>query len=956
MRHIHVSILLLLILVIPALFQVVTLYALSYNTESQFSMIINDVKPYVQPSDPAYKLLLEASQTGDIHEAYRALALDSDGDGIPDIFEYVDGLNPYMTNSLGYPDREYFVGRIIVDGLPIDWEINHLSITRLKITSDNMTGEYRVKAIYAVQDDKHLYVALMFDRETVYVNLTTSPWHIMIDVGGATIHPVLTNQWGLCIETVFPKPEILSHGFTGTLQITYSPQGHNYVVRAYFNITRIGWLGPRSWDTFIEPIYLRLRVNPTDLPWYPVIAMGDTQQDWFKITYTSHTYSSLWQARTIAPDALVIAGDETGSGMKRQIMEFLRASAGIANIWPVAGNHDCSYTKYNDRPYWYMMMVNDLYVRELGKWSFILLNGFALNKVLAEKLDETLHKLSLENKYIVLVWHVPIITGSYDYPTDFSKWQMDTLRSLVAKYKPHIKLMIFGHWHLWRTGVYDGIRYIITGGAGAPWLSSPKLGLPVYHYTVLVFYNNGTFTYTPVSTDNGRITVNWTRIGNTITYMIHNTKASVYGKPVTIPVHIIRYIRGICIETYLMARPGTTRLSFKIDGDTVIVSSTSKNWYVYSWLDGLHRPVDNTVTINLSGAQSLAINRIYAENKDIVAEITPVKNIEAWTSLIINGTKYTAMMLPINNSYKYSVTEILGMNSRAYINDTVTIYAANGITTINKTSSGLDFMPPLLKIMYFTEYVKNWENITIVEYDASQSNIIVSLDSVKTIYTGTLPPGTNKILLTISLKNLNEGRHYILVKAWDKYNNTVTEKLYFIVDRTPPRILVENPYRVTSPQQYIYIHSYDGDTYTVTIYCPLTGMSQYYSGLQGDAEIKLQPIVLGLINNGTYKLVITASDLAGNTINKTITLIIGAQKPSLTTTTTTTTITTTSSQTRTTTSTSTLTTTRPENTTTTIQSTSRRKPTGNGISLLLGVLVIVATALATIYLLITRRK
>ena len=952
MRHLHTSILLMLIIIVPSLLQAITLYALTSN-DPILSAILEDIKPYVQPADPAYKLLLEASRTGDVFEAYKALTLDSDGDGIPNLFEYIDGLNPYMTNSFGYPDKEYFVGKIVVDGLDIDWEINHLSTTPLKITYDNLTGEYSVKGIYAVQDDKHLYVALMFSHKTVYINSTASPWHVMIDMGGATIYPVLTNQWGLCIETVFPKQEILSHGFTGTIQVTYMPQGHNYVVRAYFNITRIGWLGPRSWDGFVEPIYLRLRTNPSDLPWYPVIAMGDTQQDWFKITYTSHTYSSLWQARTIAPDALIIAGDETGSGMKKQVMEFLRASAGIANIWPVAGNHDWSYTKYNDRPYWYRMMVNDLYVRDLGEWSFVLLNGFALDKALAEELDETLHKVSLENKYIVLVWHVPIITGSYNYPTDFSKWQMDTLRSLVAKYKSHIKLMIFGHWHLWRTGVYDGIRYIITGGAGAPWLSSPKLGLPIYHYTVLVFYNNGTFTYTPVSTDNGRITVNWTRTGNAITYIIHNTKVNVYGKLVTIPVHIVRYIRGVCIEAYVMARPGTTKLTINIDNNKLSITSNSKNWYVYSWINGLHYPSDGRVIVKLIGPSTMSIGSIYARNKDVIAYTYPAKTTEAWIKLTINNTFYTAMMSSIDNNHKsYSVMNILGMNSKAYINDTVSVYITNGIITLSKTATGLDFMPPIIKIMYFTEYVKDWENITIVEYDASTSTLLVLLDGVKTIYNGSLSPGTNKISLTIPLKNLVEGHHYLLIKAWDKYNNTVTEKLCFIIDRTPPRILVENPYQVTSPQQYIYIHSYDNDTYTVTVSCPLTGMSQYYSGLHGDAEIKLQPIALGLVSNGTYKLVITAADLAGNTANKTITLIIGAEK------TITTTVTTHTSTTTTTTSpphTIPPTTSTPT-TSTTIQPTSTGKTTNNDIALLLGVLVAAVVSMITIYFLVERRK
>ncbi len=564
-------------------------------------------------------------------------------------------------------------------------------------------------------------------------------------------------------------------------------------------------------------------------------------------------------------------------------MEFLRASAGIANIWVVAGNHDWSYTKYNDRPYWYRMMVNDLYVRNMGNWSFVLLNGFALDKSLAERLDETLNQLSTQNKYIVLVWHVPIITGSYHYPTDFSKWQMDTLRSLVAKYRTHIKLMIFGHWHLWRTGIYDGIRYIITGGAGAPWLSSPKLGLPVYHYTVLLFCNNGTFTYEPVSTDNGVITVNWTRKGNMIIYNILNTKTNVYGKPVSIPIHITRYIHGVCIEIYLIARPGLTKLTIKINGDEAYITSTSNSWYIYSWLDGIHMPRDGIVLVNMGAKENISITGIMAEDKYIVADINPSAIDEAWVKLRINNTEYTALMTRFGNKYIYDVMSIIGINPKAYINDTVTVYVTDGYETINKTMSGLDFMPPIVRIMYFTKYVKQWENITVVELDASQIKLVITLDGTMVIYNSSLDPGRNILQLNISLIRLSEGKHYLFIKAWDIHNNTSTFKLYFIIDRTPPKILVQNPYHIRSPEQFIYIHGYDNSAYTMTVVCRSTRMSQYYSNLQGDAEIKLQPIQLGIIGNGTYKVMIIATNMAGNTANKTIELIIGGRTQTATT-------------------------------------------------------------------------
>jgi len=176
---------------------------------------------------------------------------------------------------------------------------------------------------------------------------------------------------------------------------------------------------------------------------------------------------------------------------------------------------------------------------------------------------------------------------------------------------------------------------------------------------------------------------------------------------------------------------------------------------------------------------------------------------------------------------------IIGINPKAYINDTVTVYVTDGYETINKTMFGLDFMPPILRIMYFTKYVKQWENITVVELDASQIKPVITLDGTMVIYNSSLDPGRNIVQLNISLIKLREGKHYLFIEAWDIHNNTSTFKLYFIIDRTPPKILVQNSYHIWSPEQFIYIHGYDNSAYTMTVVCRSTRMSQYYSNLQG---------------------------------------------------------------------------------------------------------------------------
>ena len=107
--------------------------------------------------------------------------------------------------------------------------------------------------------------------------------------------------------------------------------------------------------------------------------------------------------------------------------------------------------------------------------------GYYVNYYLSEKqikwLEKRLKEADSLGLFKVVVAHVPpyipdhntkhCLGAPYYYPKpNYEKSHTKEFTDLLAKY--HVSLGLFSHQHLYDRYVYDGVTYIVSGGAGAP--------------------------------------------------------------------------------------------------------------------------------------------------------------------------------------------------------------------------------------------------------------------------------------------------------------------------------------------------------------------------------------------------------------------------------------------------------------------------------------------------------
>jgi hypothetical protein len=82
--------------------------------------------------------------------------------------------------------------------------------------------------------------------------------------------------------------------------------------------------------------------------------------------------------------------------------------------------------------------------------------------------------------------HIPPRTERWNTNHFFSRGA-EELQKILANRK--IPMAFFGHEHLYDEDLIGGVRYIITGGAGAP-LYNPGFGEASYHFIVVKVKGN----------------------------------------------------------------------------------------------------------------------------------------------------------------------------------------------------------------------------------------------------------------------------------------------------------------------------------------------------------------------------------------------------------------------------------------------------------------------------------
>ena len=209
---------------------------------------------------------------------------------------------------------------------------------------------------------------------------------------------------------------------------------------------------------------------------------------------------------TPLPEFVLNTGDISLEGYRYEYTRY-RSIIGASKVpWLTArGNHEL----YSDSgTYYFNKIIGDTdFVFERGNLKFIILSdchqlhlnrknysNYYISKQQLSWLDSILIDANKPNKIPIVVSHVPpCISGYYSrhclgysrqYPKpNIEKSNVKTFLEVLYFYR--VPLAIFGHIHLYDSFVYNGVTFVITGGAGAPLYTDFKRGKPVHHYILI---------------------------------------------------------------------------------------------------------------------------------------------------------------------------------------------------------------------------------------------------------------------------------------------------------------------------------------------------------------------------------------------------------------------------------------------------------------------------------------
>lgn len=230
---------------------------------------------------------------------------------------------------------------------------------------------------------------------------------------------------------------------------------------------------------------------------FTFIVFGDFRTSRRDRAYPSVFEQILREVDIISPSFIISTGDAyygyggSMQGFKNEVDYFLSKIKGIdVPFFNVTGNHevggDTERERYAEKRFGRLYGSFDF-----GNSHFIMLNSDEVGKqgtISGEQL-KWLEKDLQANKdaeNIFVFMHRPmfsVIDPDLTAGRSFKdRGNRDHLQSLFKKYK--IKAVFAGHEHIFNEAVKDGVRYIITGGAGSPLYQPPAKG-GFFHYLMV---------------------------------------------------------------------------------------------------------------------------------------------------------------------------------------------------------------------------------------------------------------------------------------------------------------------------------------------------------------------------------------------------------------------------------------------------------------------------------------
>ncbi len=218
------------------------------------------------------------------------------------------------------------------------------------------------------------------------------------------------------------------------------------------------------------------------------------------------------QIHLLNPLFVIHGGDFVLHGQRAEYLHFLaQIDSFSVNLLTVRGNHEL----YADEgPWMYDSLFGPTdYAFDYGRYRFIVLAdcqqnpgsgswGHYIDYLITEEqlawLDSLLWEAEIQGKWSFVFAHVPPYLPGHDttyclgyenyYPQpNYELSHTEEFTDLLAQYS--VPLAFFGHQHFYDRHEYQGVWYIISGGAGShlvyPPLSPPPYGCSCYHFLLM---------------------------------------------------------------------------------------------------------------------------------------------------------------------------------------------------------------------------------------------------------------------------------------------------------------------------------------------------------------------------------------------------------------------------------------------------------------------------------------
>lgn len=195
----------------------------------------------------------------------------------------------------------------------------------------------------------------------------------------------------------------------------------------------------------------------------------------------------LRRARDYSPRFMLHTGDFVPAGGEQDYLRFLgTVQAAPFPVLPVLGNHD---VVGRGRQHYTRLFGPAEFAFSYGRDRFIFVDNSA-GKVTAAQRKRLAAELKKPARYRFVIMHMP--PGNVIWFHAFTDGSQETMRTLEAG---KADLVFLGHIHIFDKMEFQGVKYIVSGGAGAPLYRMPLYfsdrGGAFHHFTLIQVNGQG---------------------------------------------------------------------------------------------------------------------------------------------------------------------------------------------------------------------------------------------------------------------------------------------------------------------------------------------------------------------------------------------------------------------------------------------------------------------------------